>query len=798
MPADDDRALSASPATRSPFCGLRPFGDDDAALFAGRDGEVELVAANLQAARLTILYGPSGVGKSSLLRAGAAHRIEARESAARAAGKPASRVLVHDEWAGDAAAQLARRIADDAGIDEAPAFDEAVARWGEAHDGVLLLILDQFEEYMRLHPASEGQPLDELLPEVVRDERLRVHVLISLREDALAEMDRFEERMPTVFENVLRLPAMTASAAREAIEQPIATVNAWRVEAGLAAVGVEEGLVDDVLGQLGDPQLMTARPGSGAVAGTIEPAFLQLVMQRLWAVDAGREPPLLRRAGLDELGGAAAIVSGHLDAAMQQLTSRRQDVAADVFEHLVTPSGAKIRYAAADLAFYAGRPEGEVAAVLDALSEPELRIIRRVPSPTGDPDKRGFEIFHDVLAGGVRDWAMRMSARRLERRNRRLATAVATLLAVSIALVAQIAQPRVMQKAELKLVDVRFALRGDHAPDPRIVIVGIDPDRFAPKRGDQARVLAAVARGGPAAIVEATEFEDPGNEDNGGEAGTRALVNAVRDASRRLRSSGAPRPCFGDAPAGRVLLGTTRIDSAGNTTLFGELKPKRRFHGADAGYAGLRLDADDTLRHVLYERSQPAEAGPATQALPTLSALAACLTGEHLSPGDFPAWNDVAGGPGTYSHIPFRDVRDGRVDPARFRDRIVVIGSVSTESAAAFWTARGASVPMAPAEWQANEIATMRAGLALRDVPDAVTIALIVAFALLAAVLAMRCSTPVAVAGGAGAALLFVVAAHVAFENGWVVAMLPPLIALVVATIANPLIERAATIGGGS
>jgi len=791
--------LSAERATRSPFCGLRPFGDgdDDAALFSGRDGEVKLVSANLQAARLTILYGPSGVGKSSLLRAGAAHRIEAQEAAARAAGKPASRVLAHDEWAGDAAAQLAARVADDAGIDDAPALDEAIRRWGEEHDGVLLLILDQFEEYMRLHPASEGQPLDELLPEVVQDERLRVHVLISLREDALAEMDRFEERMPTIFENVLRLPAMTASAAREAIEQPIATVNAWRVEAGLAAVGVEDGLVGDVLDQLGDPQLAKARQGP-AVVGTIEPAFLQLVMRRVWAVDAGREPPLLRRAGLGELGGAAAIVSGHLDAAMQQLTSRQQDVAADVFEHLVTPSGAKIRYAAADLAFYAGRPEGEVAAVLDVLSEPELRIIRRVPSPTGDPGKRGFEIFHDVLAGGVRVWALRMSARRLERRNRRLATAVATLLAVSIALVALIAQPRVMQKAELKLVDVRFALRGDHAPDPRVVIVGIDPARFAPQRGDQARVLAAVARGGPAAIVEATEFEDPGNADNGGPAGTRALVSAVRDASRRLRSSGAPRPCFGDAPAGRVLLGTTRIDSAGNTTLFGEPAPKRRFHGADAGYAGRRLDADDTLRHVLYERSQPAGAGITTGALPGLSALAACLAGERPSRGDFPAWNDVAGGPGTYSHIPFRDVRDGRVDPARFRDRIVVIGSVSSESAAAFRTARDASVPMAPAEWQANEIATMRAGLALRDVPDAVTIALIVAFALLAAALAMRCSTPVAVAGGAGAALLFVVASQLAFQSGWVVAMLPPLIALVVATVANPLIERVAAIGGRS
>ena len=55
----------------SPFKGLAPFGDSDvdALLFFGRARETEVIAANLQASRLTVLYGPSGVGKSSILRA---------------------------------------------------------------------------------------------------------------------------------------------------------------------------------------------------------------------------------------------------------------------------------------------------------------------------------------------------------------------------------------------------------------------------------------------------------------------------------------------------------------------------------------------------------------------------------------------------------------------------------------------------------------------------------------------------------------------------------------------------------
>ena len=54
----------------SPYKGLSAFEDSDldALLFFGREREREIVVANLIAARLTVLYGPTGVGKSSLLR----------------------------------------------------------------------------------------------------------------------------------------------------------------------------------------------------------------------------------------------------------------------------------------------------------------------------------------------------------------------------------------------------------------------------------------------------------------------------------------------------------------------------------------------------------------------------------------------------------------------------------------------------------------------------------------------------------------------------------------------------------
>jgi hypothetical protein len=59
--------------TQSPDKGLVPYEGNDAEYFFGRDAERRITRSKLCASRFTLLYGESGVGKSSLLRAGVAH-----------------------------------------------------------------------------------------------------------------------------------------------------------------------------------------------------------------------------------------------------------------------------------------------------------------------------------------------------------------------------------------------------------------------------------------------------------------------------------------------------------------------------------------------------------------------------------------------------------------------------------------------------------------------------------------------------------------------------------------------------
>ena len=66
--------MSRAPADGGcPYKGLIPYTEQDAAFFFGREQDQAIITANLMSTRLTVLYGPTGAGKSSVLRAGVAH-----------------------------------------------------------------------------------------------------------------------------------------------------------------------------------------------------------------------------------------------------------------------------------------------------------------------------------------------------------------------------------------------------------------------------------------------------------------------------------------------------------------------------------------------------------------------------------------------------------------------------------------------------------------------------------------------------------------------------------------------------
>jgi hypothetical protein len=158
----------------SPYRGLESYteSDDDAALFFGRDAELEVAAANLFASRLTVLYGPSGVGKSSFLRAGLLHRLRLTTASEPSdLGAPGTVVVLLDEWLGDPAAELWRLVSRASlGSDGSSGGELGERSLHDALDDLsrernveFLVVLDQFEQYLATHPPDSGDRFSEEL-----------------------------------------------------------------------------------------------------------------------------------------------------------------------------------------------------------------------------------------------------------------------------------------------------------------------------------------------------------------------------------------------------------------------------------------------------------------------------------------------------------------------------------------------------------------------------------------------------------------------------------------------------------
>ncbi len=153
----------------SPYVGLVPFSESDSAFFFGRDEWCDVVVDNLKAYRLTVLYGESGTGKTSLLRAGVVYELQeearrSREERPRrvSASSTAPRGSVIRSPSSSAPCGRRSREAVD---EEDPAGEHRPSRprsrRSRKHpigsDGRLFVILDQLEELFRYHEGEGGR-----------------------------------------------------------------------------------------------------------------------------------------------------------------------------------------------------------------------------------------------------------------------------------------------------------------------------------------------------------------------------------------------------------------------------------------------------------------------------------------------------------------------------------------------------------------------------------------------------------------------------------------------------------------
>ena len=342
--------------------------------------------------RVGLIYGPSGCGKSSLVKAGLLPRL------------PDRIVSVFVEAAPDATeARLGAAIRKTVpGLSAELPLSELLAaiRRGQALSTgqKLLLVLDQFEQWLHAHPAPEGTELVEVLRQC---DGTRVQAVVIVRDDFWMSVTSF----------LRELDVHLADGQNSAGVDRFDTRHARKV---LTAFGRAFGALPPARVELTKEQLTFVNQAVVGLAneGMVSPVqlslFAEMVKGRAWS------PATLRAVGGAQGVGVAFLEETFAGPAAPPEHRLHQCAAREVLRLLLRDQGPEMRghvrpyRELLEASGYGGQPEGfeDLMRILDT----ELRLITPT-DPSGDHAEqretkieRHYQLTHDYLVPALRDW----------------------------------------------------------------------------------------------------------------------------------------------------------------------------------------------------------------------------------------------------------------------------------------------------------------------------------------------------------------------------------------------------------
>jgi len=418
--ASPESVLDCGVDAQNPWPGLVPFTEELQEFFHGRGEEAEELLRRVGRKNLTVLFGQSGLGKSSLLQAGLFPRLRTQGYL------PVSIRLDHAASAPPLTEQITaavtRAILEAGGRSEATAADPGETLWEHFHrrdllllaaDGRparLVLVFDQFEELFAIGQASDEtrsratlfvteladlienrapEALERRLedsPELARqfsfDDR-DYRVLVCLREDYLAHLESLRQSIPSISENRMRLTRMNGARALEAVANP--GRDLITPEVGRQVVRFVAG------GRPGQTDGASAQPENDGLAELeAEPALLCLVCREL----NNRR----LQEGLAQI--TADLLAGNRERILQDfyercLLDQPPAVRAFVEDELVTDSGLRENIALERARRVLTQTGASPAAIDELVRRRLLRLEDRL-------DIKRVELTHDVLTPVVK------------------------------------------------------------------------------------------------------------------------------------------------------------------------------------------------------------------------------------------------------------------------------------------------------------------------------------------------------------------------------------------------------------
>ncbi|MFZ5889864.1 MAG: protein kinase domain-containing protein [Myxococcota bacterium] len=367
---------------KGPYTGLRSFQEEDASRFFGRDREIAAMASRIREYPLMAAVGPSGIGKSSFVRAGVVPALKGSGEnwevlVARPGREPllslaillAPLVTTSPTLAGDLGAQreLAERLLAEPGY-----FGSALRGRARRSGARVLVFLDQFEELYTLSAdPAERRAFTACLAAAADDATSPVRVVLSIRSDFLDRVVDDAHFMNELSKGLFFLKPPSAEGLRDALVRP-AEHAGYRFES--------EAMVQEMV------QHLEAVPGALPL--------LQFTAAQLWETrDAARR--LLSEQSYRRLGGISGALVTHADRIVAKLPPVTQRLCRALFLHLITPERTRAVRSLEELNELLGAPVG-LEELVDHLVASRLLV-------QGSQGSSAVEIVHESL---ISSWPM--------------------------------------------------------------------------------------------------------------------------------------------------------------------------------------------------------------------------------------------------------------------------------------------------------------------------------------------------------------------------------------------------------
>jgi hypothetical protein len=293
---------------KSPFKFLDSFTKDDKDIFFGRDKEIEELHSRIFESKILLVYGISGTGKTSLINCGLANKFEESDwlPVFVRRGKDITESLL---------SALEKQSITPFGKEEHNSLQKAILSIYLDHFKPVFLIFDQIEEVFIFGSRDERQNFIRDIQKIISSD-LQCRIIFVIREEYLAGITEFEEYIPGIMKNRLRVEKMVRTDAINAIEGPCKAFG----------INVEPGFSELLLERL------------NPLSAEVELTFLQIYLDRLYRLIDNEKISFTKQL-IDNAGNVKDLLGEFLDEQVGKLNNSEEGLS--ILKSFVSVKGTK-------------------------------------------------------------------------------------------------------------------------------------------------------------------------------------------------------------------------------------------------------------------------------------------------------------------------------------------------------------------------------------------------------------------------------------------------------------------------